>query len=92
MRKTRTHGDKMKFFEKVHKPCAELIDWYILTFVALFVIAPTVSLDPPVVRTKYGQIRGLWSKSAHNIPIANFLGVPYARPPVKNLRFKVQFD
>ncbi|KAL6255203.1 hypothetical protein P5V15_013541 [Pogonomyrmex californicus] len=44
---------------------------------------------PPVISTKWGSLRGKWSLSVSgNRPIANFLGIPYAQPPVGELRFK----
>ncbi|MGO2110588.1 MAG: carboxylesterase family protein, partial [Pseudoclavibacter sp.] len=37
---------------------------------------------PPIVRTEAGRVRGAWSGDC-----AVFLGVPYAQPPVGDLRF-----
>ncbi|KAG7212395.1 hypothetical protein KM043_012714 [Ampulex compressa] len=42
----------------------------------------------PVITTRFGQIRGKWSWSTRGVHVANFLGIPYARPPVGELRFK----
>ncbi|XP_066603855.1 esterase FE4-like [Prorops nasuta] len=42
----------------------------------------------PIVRTSFGQIRGKWTRSTRNLPIASFLGIPYAEPPLGPLRFK----
>lgn len=52
-----------------------------------------LSSSQPLVVTKWGKIRGKWSKSngvLGNRIIANFLGIPYALPPVGDLRFKVR--
>ena len=71
--------------------------WLILTLLLLTVLNCDQSnasrhashLSPRVIRTKYGTLRG----SISNIGVDNlgdaevFLGVPYAEPPVGNLRF-----
>lgn len=43
--------------------------------------------DAPVVRTRAGEVRGLWRVLADGTRSAAFLGVPYAQPPVGDLRF-----
>jgi len=43
----------------------------------------------PVIDTKLGQIRGLTSLSRGGREFYEFLGVPYAQPPVGQLRFEV---
>ena len=55
----------------------------------VFVIAVVYCLDDPVVETNYGKIRGKWVMSQRNLPIASFIGIPYAEPPVGDLRFEV---
>ncbi|XP_020284672.1 esterase E4-like isoform X2 [Pseudomyrmex gracilis] len=47
-----------------------------------------LSSSEPLVDTKWGPIRGKWSKSNGGRAIANFLGIPYAIPPVGELRFR----
>ncbi|KAL6433033.1 hypothetical protein ACFW04_006371 [Cataglyphis niger] len=42
----------------------------------------------PMVYTKWGKLRGKWSRSLQNRRVANFLGIPYALPPIGDLRFK----
>ena len=54
-----------------------------------FVIAVVHGLDNPIVETNYGKIRGKWLWSRGNLPIASFIGIPYAEPPIGDLRFKV---
>lgn len=44
-----------------------------------------------VVQTEYGKVRGYLQTSLVDIPYIRFLGIPYATPPVGNLRFKVRF-
>lgn len=56
----------------------------------LFVVTEGLFTDEePEVRTKWGSIRGKWSNSTRSRRIANFLGIPYAEPPLADLRFKV---
>ena len=55
----------------------------------VFVIAVVRGLDDPIVKTNYGKIRGQWLRSRENRSIASFIGIPYAEPPVSDLRFKV---
>ncbi|XP_076683873.1 esterase FE4-like [Andrena cerasifolii] len=40
------------------------------------------------VQTKFGQIQGLLSRSVRGRLVAHYLGVPYAQPPVGDLRFR----
>lgn len=54
----------------------------------LYLVLTDGLLDGPLVYTKWGMIRGKWSRSLQNRKIANFLGIPYALPPVGDLRFK----
>ncbi|XP_032683067.1 esterase FE4-like isoform X2 [Odontomachus brunneus] len=42
----------------------------------------------PIINTTWGPVRGKWSMSLNGRPIANFLGIPYALPPLGDLRFK----
>ena len=40
------------------------------------------------VKTKYGPIQGVLHQPADNLqPVATFLGIPFAAPPLGNLRF-----
>lgn len=45
--------------------------------------------DCVVTNTNFGQIEGLKQQSALGCDYVSFLGVPFAKPPVGNLRFKV---
>lgn len=46
-------------------------------------------MAPPEVITAYGKIRGSVQKSSEGIEFCSFKGIPYAKPPIGNLRFKV---
>lgn len=41
------------------------------------------------VTTKFGDIKGLWSRSTRGRLVAHYLGIPYAQPPLGDLRFRV---
>jgi len=45
----------------------------------------------PVVRIKKGAIRGLTLKSRDGRDFYSFTAIPYAKPPVDELRFEVNF-
>nr|XP_050860109.1 esterase FE4-like isoform X2 [Vespula vulgaris] len=42
----------------------------------------------PMIETKFGSIVGKWTKSSLGLNIATFLGIPYAEPPIGDLRFR----
>lgn len=42
-----------------------------------------------IVETKYGKIRGFGNKSVSGRKYFSFLGIPYAKPPIDELRFLV---
>jgi len=45
---------------------------------------------PPMVNTDYGKLRGIVSLTSRNrSPYSAFMGVPFAKPPLNHLRFKV---
>jgi hypothetical protein len=43
----------------------------------------------PIVETAAGKVQGLSSVSREGRDYKEFLGIPYARPPVGDLRYKV---
>lgn len=42
-----------------------------------------------IVQTRNGQVRGVIRRSIEGFGYCAFLGIPYAKPPVDDLRFKV---
>lgn len=44
----------------------------------------------PVVSLFHGDIRGFLEKSSKGRSFYSFLGIPYAKPPIGNLRLKVR--
>ncbi|XP_039313761.1 esterase FE4 [Solenopsis invicta] len=61
---------------------------FILVFLLSLADGLFIESDGLVVNTKWGSVRGKWSKTVHNRTVANFLGIPYALPPVGDLRFR----
>ncbi|GGP96259.1 carboxylic ester hydrolase [Streptomyces roseolilacinus] len=55
----------------------------LLLSVAATAFVPAAAAEGPTVTTRYGQVRGKTSGTAHS-----FLGLPYAAPPVGTLRWK----
>lgn len=45
--------------------------------------------DTVVIETNYGPVRGIKRISAVGDEFFSFRGIPYAKPPVGGLRFKV---
>jgi len=45
--------------------------------------------DTPIAHTRNGILAGYVMRTIRNRPIAAFEGIPYARPPVGRLRFRV---
>lgn len=62
--------------------------WWAPVICVLFLAA--VSCDP-VVKLSKGEIRGHTLKSRNGRDYNSFTGIPYAKPPVGDLRFKVNF-
>jgi len=48
-----------------------------------------VNADRPLVKTELGQLEGVWQLSENGLKYAAFMGIPYAKPPVGDLRFEV---
>lgn len=46
-------------------------------------------MNDPIVKVNQGKLRGVYEKNLNGKNFIAFRGVPYAKPPVGNLRFKV---
>jgi hypothetical protein len=46
-------------------------------------------IEGPLVNTEYGMLKGIKSLSRGGREYFEFLGIPYAKPPVGSLRFEV---
>ncbi|KAG5335467.1 ESTF Esterase, partial [Acromyrmex heyeri] len=59
--------------------------------VFLFILVDGLFMDSEnrlLVNTKWGLFRGKWSRTIRDRSVANFLGIPYALPPIGDLRFR----
>jgi cholinesterase len=48
--------------------------------------------DFVIAETEYGSVRGIRRTSVLNDDFIAFLGIPYATPPLGELRFKVSYS
>lgn len=48
--------------------------------------------SPPIVPTQYGEVKGFYFDSIYDVRAIIFLGIPFAKPPVGDLRFEVSAD
>lgn len=62
--------------------------WAVTIICIVFLSA---AICDPVVRTKKGAIRGQTSKSRDGRDFHSFTAVPFAKPPVDELRFMVNY-
>ncbi|XP_030621090.1 cholinesterase-like [Chanos chanos] len=62
----------------------------VLTLLALLLhLESTAGQDELVISTTSGRVRGMWAPvPGGSGPVATFLGIPYAKPPVGGLRFR----
>lgn len=58
-----------------------------LIFFVLISISAVIS--NPIVRIKNGTVEGIFQQSRNGRKIAAFMGIPYALPPLGDLRFEV---
>lgn len=65
-----------------------LRNFYLVVFF-LFGVFRSTSLEYVTKTTKYGRVRGSVESVRPGKQIEIFLGVPYASPPIKSLRFEV---
>lgn len=64
----------------------------------LFAVVLIVSLKyvcpltkAPIRETEYGEVQGMVTTPILGRSVANYLGIPYAKPPINNLRFEVRY-
>lgn len=50
------------------------------------------NMASPIVEISHGQLRGTLFDNLEGNKFCAFLGIPYAKPPVGNLRFKVRYN
>lgn len=62
----------------------------IISVNTLLVLCNTIfAKEDPIVETTFGVVKGKTIYSRSGMPFYAFQGIPYAKPPVGNLRFKV---
>lgn len=65
---------------------------FTLLHCGLIAVSSTVSDEFRIVDTNLGQIRGIRKTSIRKqVEFYSFKGIPYAKPPINDLRFKVSF-
>lgn len=67
----------------------DLIFKNILLQLILYCSAKDIRQIPPIVQTTHGSVKGIFGKSRNGASFYAFKGIPYAKPPVGPLRFKV---
>lgn len=72
---------------------ANIVQYYILLTKMTFVLLSDVTLNTDdefaYRNTQYGKIKGFVSERVPGDKVEQFLGVPFAAPPVGNLRLEV---
>ncbi|KAF2904196.1 hypothetical protein ILUMI_01988 [Ignelater luminosus] len=61
---------------------------WITAMVVLFFVTSSLGEDGPLVETLLGKVRGYYKQSYGGRRFAAFEGIPYAKPPVNDLRFE----
>jgi len=61
-----------------------------ITLVCSVAVLHYVEADRPRVETSLGQVEGVWQTSGKGLKYAAFMGIPYAKPPINELRFEVK--
>lgn len=64
-----------------------LFDFFIVMFRIL--VRRFCNMDNAIVDTRYGKLRGIIKENFKGEKFYGYLGIPYAKPPVGDLRFKV---
>ena len=69
----------------------QFISFIFQTVVNYFCFVCNNSKHGPIVATDYGKIEGLALQTTLGFKADVFLGIPYAKPPIGDLRFEVSF-
>uniref|UniRef100_F1KZX8 Carboxylic ester hydrolase n=1 Tax=Ascaris suum TaxID=6253 RepID=F1KZX8_ASCSU len=67
------------------KPMSRVMNRWLL-LLSLPFLSSTQS--PPIVPTQYGEVKGFYFGGIYDVTAIIFLGIPFAKPPVGDLRFE----
>lgn len=62
--------------------------YLILISITLIQLFETTASDPLVIKTVNGKVRGITLQSSTNKNVNAWYGIPFAKPPIGNLRFQ----
>lgn len=63
----------------------------IQALILIFLGITVINAEPPIVETTHGKVQGKVLKTLlKNEEYFGFMGIPYAAPPVKEMRFLVR--
>ena len=71
----------------VHKKFCHII--FILGSLLILTAQSHFDEASPIVQTQQGSVQGLVQSTAEGNAFYSFLGIPFAKPPVGDLRYKV---
>lgn len=77
--------------QDVHNMIANYLAALGLLVTVLQLLAAESQEEDIIVTVQQGRLKGLRFESVRGQELLAFLGIPYARPPVAELRFKVGF-
>lgn len=87
----------LRYWNNFWKSCTEIFCWYVswyLNFkidISSSLLSRWEIMETPILEISDGKIRGMVMNNYDNEKIYGFLGIPFAKAPVGNLRFKVSF-
>lgn len=82
-------------FGSLHKVISEFFEHLLVLVCLVFdhmMLLLQVFCKRPVVEIKNGKIKGEIMRTPHNRTYYAFRGIPYAKPPLGELRFKVNIS
>lgn len=75
-------------YPKDSRQAAAAVSFGLLTY---FMSEIFTSQEAPIVTVSTGRVKGIVSKSRNGWEYFEYLGIPYAKPPLGDLRFEVTF-
>jgi hypothetical protein len=76
-------------FDDIHSGAMRKLTGAVLVVLGALVVSTSAKKDGPIVTIEQGQLRGKVMETLSKKDMFAFFGIPYAKPPVKELRFKV---